>query len=86
MKVFYSKLVYKKAERHKIPLEIWQDFRDAFEALSTHRNFRLFDIKKLVNKGVHAYYRMRIRNYRAIFRMGTEIYVEDIGPRGEIYK
>lgn len=86
MKVYYSKLVYKKAERHKIPNEIWQDFRDAFDVLAKHKNFRLFDIKKLVNKGVYAYYRMRIRNYRAVFRIDSDIYVEDIGPRGEIYK
>jgi mRNA-degrading endonuclease RelE of RelBE toxin-antitoxin system len=47
----------------------------------------LFDIKKLVNKGSYVYYRLRVRTYRALFHMDDQnIYVEDIGSRGGIYK
>ncbi len=87
MKVLYGKAVIKRVEKHKLPEEIWQDFRDAFESLAQTRNFRLFDIKKLVNKGPHAYYRLRIRDYRALFRLdGHIIYVEEIAPRGGVYQ
>ena len=87
MTVLYSKTVAKKVRRNKIPKEIWTDFRDAFNSFSKSRNFRLFDIKKLVGKGPYVYYRLRIRDYRALFRMDkTNVFVEDIGPRGDIYK
>ena len=47
----------------------------------------MFDIKKLVGKGPYVYYRLRIRDYRALFRMDkTNVFVEEIGPRGDIYK
>jgi mRNA-degrading endonuclease RelE of RelBE toxin-antitoxin system len=87
MKVLYGKSIAKKIEKHKLPQEIWIDFKDAFSSFAAHRNFRLFDIKKLTNKGPYVYYRMRIRGYRALFHMDNEnIYVEDIGPRGDVYK
>ena len=87
MKVLYSKYISKKVEKNKLPKEIWIDFKDAFDAFARSGNFRLFDMKKLTNKGPYVYYRIRIRNYRALFHMDDEnIYVEDIGPRGEIYK
>lgn len=87
MKVLYSKQVLKSIEKHRVPVEMWEDFKDSFDSLARHSNFRLFDIKKLVNKGARAYYRMRIRGYRALFWIeGDCIYVEVIGPRGGIYK
>ena len=87
MEVLYSKNIAKKVRRHQLPKEIWVDFRDAFQALALSRNIRLFDVKKLVVKGPHVYFRMRIRNYRALFHMNDEtIYVEEIGPRGEVYR
>ena len=87
MKVLYSKHVAKKVEKNKLPKEVWIDFKDAFDAFARSRNFRLFDIKKLTNKGPHVYYRLRVRGYRALFHMDDErIYVEDIGTRGEVYK
>lgn len=87
MNVRYSKHVAKKVERNKLPKEVWIDFKDAFEAFANNKNFRLFDMKKLTNKGPYVYYRLRIRGYRALFHMDDEhIYVEDIGTRGEIYK
>ncbi|GEM_PF-148959 len=87
VEVRYSKDIEKEVRRHQLPKEIWVDFRDAFEAFAASRNMRLFDIKRLATKGPYVYFRLRIRNYRAIFHMDDEfIYVEVIGPRGEIYK
>lgn len=87
MEVHYSKNIAKKVKKHQLPQEIWVDFRDAFDAFAANRNMRLFDIKRLVTKGSYVYFRLRIRNYRAIFHMDDQhIYVEDLGPRGEIYK
>ena len=87
MRVSYSRRIGKLVEKHKLPKEIWDDFSDAFDAFARHRNFRLFDIKKLTTKGPYVYYRLRIRGYRALFHMDDEgIFVEDIGPRGGIYK
>lgn len=87
MKVLYSKRIAKRVERHQLPKEIWADFKDAFETLARTQNFRLFDIKKLIQKDHYKYYRLRIRSYRALFHQDKDsIYVEDIGPRGEIYK
>jgi len=87
MNVLYGKQVAKKIRKGKLPKEVWEDFRDAFESFSKSRNFRLFDIKKLTNKGSYVYYRLRIRGHRALFHMDEEsIFVEEIGSRGEIYK
>ena len=87
MEVRYSKSVAKVVKKYQLPKEIWVDFCDAFEALAASRNMRLFDVKRLVAKGPYVYFRLRIRNYRALFHMDNEcIYVEEIGPRGEIYK
>jgi len=87
MTVVYSKWIVKRIQKHKLPKEVWIDFRDAFESFSKNKNFRLFDMKKLTTKGPHVYYRLRLREYRALFWMDDKnIYVEDIGPRGEIYK
>lgn len=87
MSVIYSQQIAKLIKKHKLPKEIWEDFRDAFEGFQRTRNFRLFDIKKLVQKGSYTYYRLRIRNYRALFHMDERhIYVELIGPRGGVYR
>lgn len=87
MEVCYSSNIAKKVRKHQLPKEIWVDFRDAFEALAVSRNMRLFDIKKMVAKGPYVYFRLRIRDYRALFHMDNKcIYVEEIGPRGDIYK
>lgn len=87
MRVLYGRRIAKKVKTHKIPKEIWVDFRDAFESFSVSRNFRLFDIKKLTNKGPYVYYRLRIRTYRALFHMDDQnLHVEDIGPRGGVYQ
>ncbi len=87
MKVVYGKRVLKRVDKNRLPKEIWIDFRDAFDSFARSGNFRLFDIKKLTNKGPYVYYRLRIRDYRALFHMDDHhVYVEDIGVRGEIYK
>lgn len=87
MRVLYSKKIAKDVERNRIQKEVWVDFKDIFDSFSRNRNFRLFDIKKLIHKGLYVYYRLRVRSYRALFRMDdNHIYVEEIGPRGRIYK
>ena len=87
MGVLYNKRISKDIQHNKISKEVWIDFKDAFDSFFRNRNFRLYDIKKLVNKGSHVYYRLRVRSYRALFHMDDEnIYVEDIGSRGGIYK
>lgn len=87
MEVVYSRLVHKKVVKGKIAIEIWEDFKHAFDSFSKHLNFRIFDIKKLIVKNESVYYRLRLGKYRALFRMDQHrIYVENIGPRGGIYK
>jgi len=87
MDVKYSDRIAKKVRKRKLPKETWINFRDAFNSLALTQNFKLFDIKKLVNKGPYVYYRLRIGKYRALFHLDDEsIYIEDIGPRGEVYK
>ena len=87
MEVLYGRKIQKKVRKHQLPKEIWEDFRDAFQTLASSRNMRLFDVKKLVAKGPYVYFRLRIRDYRALFHMDdARIYVEEIGPRGEVYK
>jgi mRNA-degrading endonuclease RelE of RelBE toxin-antitoxin system len=87
VKVVYGQSVAKRVKKKKLPREIWTDFRDAFDSLARTRNFRLFDIKKLVKKGDHVYYRLRIRKYRALFRIDEDtLFVEDIAPRAEVYR
>ena len=83
--VLYSRRVLKAVEKGRIPGQIWRDFRDSFEAFDRTKNFRIFDIKKLKDKGPYKYYRLRIGSFRAIFRLDAEVIVEDIGPRGGIY-
>ena len=87
MNVVYSRQVAKSVKKRKLPYEIWIDFKDAFDSLARTQNLKLFDIKRLVNKGPYVYFRLRIRTYRALFHMDKHaIYVEEIGPRGGIYK
>ncbi len=76
----------KAAEKGKLPGQIWRDFMDAFDAFDKARNFRIFDIKKMVDKSPYKYYRLRLVSFRAIFRLESDIFVEDIGPRGSIYE
>jgi mRNA-degrading endonuclease RelE of RelBE toxin-antitoxin system len=87
MEVRYSHFVEKTIKKGKLPKEIWFNFRDAFSSLALTSNFRLFDIKKMINHNKHLYYRMRIGSYRALFWLGKDIiFVEKILPRGEVYK
>ncbi len=72
MKVLYSGKIEKKVKKHLFPKETWEDFRDAFQTLAASGNMRLFDIKKLVAKGPYVYFRLRIRDYRALFHMDDQ--------------
>ena len=55
--------------------------------LSQKQHLNIFDIKKMIDKKRKAYYRLRIGKYRALFHIEDGmIFVEEIGPRGGIYK
>lgn len=87
MEVLYGKQVKKRVEKKKLPRDTWYDFRDAFNSLASTRNFRLFDIKKLVKKGPYVYFRLRLGKYRALFHIEREtIFVENIAHRSEVYR
>ena len=87
MKAVYGPGVVKAIKKHKLPQDVWEHFRDAFEALALTENFRLFDIKKMVDKKPYKYYRLRIGKYRALFHFEDDgLFVEEIAPRGGIYK
>ena len=86
-KVKYSKSAEKFMKRNKA---IGIRFYKAFEEISQDReNIHFHDIKKFHSKNYNNIFRLRIGDYRAIFRVLDNellIYIFDIGPRGDIYK
>ena len=53
------------------------------------KNIYAYDVKKFRSKNYNDIFRMRIGDFRAIFRVVDKellIYVFDIGSRGDIYK
>lgn len=86
-KVKYSKLAEKFIKKNKL---IGLKFFKAFEEISIDQNNTLFyDIKKFYSKNYDDIFRLRIGDFRAVFRIiGNEliVYVFDIGPRSDIYK
>lgn len=65
-------------------------FFKAFSELADNREkIQSYDIKKFHSKKYDDIFRMRIGDYRAIFRIVDDellIYIFDIGSRGDIYK
>ncbi len=87
MEVVYSKNVIKAVQKRKLSMETWENFRDAFASMARTGNLRMFDVKKMLVKNEHHYYRLRIGKYRALFRMTQDsIVVEEIGSRGGVYR
>lgn len=86
-KVRYSKTAEKFIKKNKI---IGLKFYKAFEELADDRkNFHLYDIKKFYAKQFDDVFRLRIGNYRGIFRIVDQeliIFVVEIGARGDVYK
>lgn len=86
-KIKYSNSAEKFIKKNKT---IGIRFLKAFEVIKTNReNIRFYDIKKFHSKQYNDIFRLRIGDYRAVFRIIDErllVYVFDIGSRGDIYK
>ncbi len=86
-KITYHKKAKKFISSNKI---IGLKFMMAFEQISTKKeNIKKYDIKKFHSKEFDDIFRLRIGQYRAIFRIVNDkliIFVFDIGSRGGIYK
>ena len=82
--VFYRKSAQKALL--KLPSDIRVEFQQAFRLLAENPTRRDLDVKILQGREG---YRLRIRQWRAIYRVELErliIMVLDIGSRGDIYK
>lgn len=86
-KVKYSKSAEKFIKKNKA---IGVRFFKAFEELAESKdNVQLYDIKRFYSKNYNDIFRLRIGEYRAVFRIIDDeliVYVFDIGARGDIYK
>lgn len=86
-KVKYSKSAEKFIKKHK---PIGLRFFKAFSELAEDKaNVQLYDIKKFHSKDYDDIFRLRIGDYRAIFRIVDNellVFVFEIGSRGDIYK
>lgn len=86
-KIKYSKSAEKFIKKNKA---IGIRFFKAFEELSEDKeNIQFYDIKKFHSKSYDDIFRLRIGNYRAVFRIIDNeliVYIFDIGSRGDIYK
>ena len=86
-KVKYSKSAEKFIKKNKT---IGIRFFKAFSELATDlEKVQFYDIKKFKSKSYDDIFRLRIGDYRAVFRIVDDeliIYIFDIGSRGDIYK
>lgn len=86
-KVKYSKSAEKFLKKNK---SIGIRFFKAFEELAQDKeNIQFYDVKKFHSENFNDIFRMRIGDYRAVFRVIDNellIYVFEIGSRGDIYK
>ena len=85
-KIKYSKSAEKFIKKNKV---IGLRFFKAFEELAKDNgNVKSYDVKKFYSKAYDDIFRLRIGDYRAVFRIiGNEllVYVFDIEARGDIY-
>ena len=83
----YSKSAEKFIKKNKA---IGLRFFKAFEEVGQDNGYvKSYDVKKFYSKTYDDIFRLRIGDYRAVFRIiGNEliVYVFDIGARGYIYK
>ena len=86
-KVKYSKSAAKFIKKNKA---IGMRFFKAFAELSEDKKkIQFYDVKKFRSKTYDDIFRLRIGDYRAVFRIVDNdllVYVFDIGSRGDIYK
>ena len=86
-KIKYSKAAEKFIKKNKA---IGIRFFKAFEELAEDReNIKFYDVKKFYSKTYEDIFRLRIGDYRAVFRIIDNellVYVFDIASTGDIYK
>ena len=85
-KVKYSKSAEKFIKKNKA---IGIRFFKAFAEIAEDReNIQTYDVKKFHSKNYDDIFRLRIGDYRAVFRIVDDellVYVFDVGSRGNIY-
>ncbi|MDO5096003.1 MAG: type II toxin-antitoxin system RelE/ParE family toxin [Peptostreptococcaceae bacterium] len=91
--VQYSKKAIKFTKKNRlIAIKFRKAFDELSENLSSHNRAQIihkYDIKKYHDSEYNDIYRLRIGDYRAIFRVINQklvILVIEIGARGDIYK
>lgn len=67
----------------RIPMKYARKLRLALGRIEMGDSLGL-DVKPLTNKP--GYFRLRIGDYRAIYRMTDRLFIEVIGARGDVYK
>lgn len=86
-KVKYSKSAEKFIKKNKA---IGVRFFKAFAEMAENKqNTQVYDVKKFYSKNYDDIFRIRIGDYRAVFRIVDKellVYVFNIGSRGDIYK
>ena len=86
-KVKYSKPAEKFIKKNKaIGIRFFKTFTEIAE---DRENIQTYDVKKFHSKNYDDIFRLRIGDYRAIFRIVDDelfVYIFDIGSRGDIYK
>lgn len=86
-KVKYSKNAEKFVKKHRA---IGVRFLKAFdEIVMDKESIQFYDIKKFHSKRFNDIFRLRIGDYRAVFRIVDNellVYVFAVGSRGDIYK
>ena len=86
-KVKYSKSAEKFIKKNKA---IGIRFFKAFAEIAEDReNIQTYDVKKFHSNNYDDIFRLRIGDYRAVFRIVDDellVYVFDVGSRGNIYK
>ena len=85
-KVLYTSEVKKFIKKNKV---IGLKFFEAFTELSKNSNLRASSFDIVVMQGYKNVYRLRIRQYRAIFTVAKEIKilkVMKIDSRGDVYR
>ncbi len=86
-KVKYSKSAEKFIKKNKaIGIRFFKAFA---ELADDNRNVQSYDVKKFPSKHYDDIFRLRIGDYRAVFRIVDDellVYIFDIGSRRDIYK
>lgn len=86
-RIKYSKSAEKFIKKNKaIGIRFFKAF---IEIAGDMENIQFYDVKKFHSKNYDDIFRLRIGDYRAVFRIVEDellVYVFDIGSRGDIYK